>query len=140
MYISIAEYTARAEAVPFAVWVPGLTIVSRRRRRSRLTRAREEGKHPASWATFAMVAAQMRFTSVQRRTLRIRADRQRRCCRYAVSLLGSSTSGPVYHCLNQGRNQISFESIARTAIKFNRDMTFFLAARVFLSATKRQRI
>ncbi|KOX77338.1 Monocarboxylate transporter 9 [Melipona quadrifasciata] len=91
----VEEYTARAEAVPFAVWVPGLTIVSRRRRRSRLTRAREEGKHSASWATFAMVAAQMRLTSVQRGTIGIRADRrQRRCCRYAVSSLDSFMSGP----------------------------------------------
>lgn len=52
-----------------------------------------------------MVAAQMRLTSVQRATIGIRADRrQRRCCRYAVSSLDSFTSGPVYRCLNQGRN------------------------------------
>lgn len=98
------EYTTRAKAESFAVWVPGLTIVLRRRRRSRLTRAREGGKLRASWAIFAMVAVQARSISHLERTAgRPRCQQHLRCCRCAVSSPDSSTSGRVYHYLSQGR-------------------------------------
>ena len=101
------EYTRGAEAVSFAAWVPGLTIVSRWRRWSRLTRAREEGKLPASWATFAMVAVQVRLISHQRTIIinHQNCQRGRHCCRYDVSSPDSSTSGRVYRCLSQGRTR-----------------------------------
>lgn len=106
-FVSVVEYyTARTEAVRFAAWVPGLTIVSRRRRWSQVIKVSVGlGEHGAANAMVVDHCMVDRVPTINRQTISShRPAGQRPCYRCAVSSPGSSTSGLVYHCLNQGRN------------------------------------